>query len=328
MSKKKNKSVAKRKAQAKSKQHRKTKIKHTIAEPKTIAPEQPPLSSIETPPGFRAVSMNQAIMEYAKPLLDESDIKDPNNAFQLAMLLWNFGIDLEQGDFKDDKPGIVTQIQQILKLDNMNATEFFDMMIERKQYLFPDELQRKDQMLMIMRQEEKYLISEFNYDSLVLSDEVYTPAEKDRQLIPLFDRMEQYLLEGTDYSDWEDFYFKMEEACKSRYGHWLKLKGLEKQSSDFPFYVETFLNFTYRYMHREILTLKNFKSFDFEEYFFDHIIRKVIAEPHELIKWPPAVKLFYRFLGEIGYIDKSEKYIKLIDKIEPEFLQIIKQMYK
>lgn len=38
------------------------------------------------------------------------------------------------------------------------ATEFFEMMIQRKEYLFPSEIQPKTTMTMFLRQAEHYLI--------------------------------------------------------------------------------------------------------------------------------------------------------------------------
>ena len=51
------------------------------------------------PEGFRSISMSQAIMEYAKPLLEFA--KDEENAFnntlQIGMLIWNYAISVEEG---------------------------------------------------------------------------------------------------------------------------------------------------------------------------------------------------------------------------------------
>ncbi len=64
-----------------------------------------------------------------------------------------------------------------------------------------------------------------------------------------------------------------------------------------------------------------------EEFFVDHVLRKVIVEPHEYIKWPPALKLFYNCLYEIGYMENPERVIRLLDEIEPHFIGILRDRY-
>ena len=47
----------------------------------------------------------------------------------------------------------------------------------------------------------------------------------------------------------------------------------------------------------------------------------MMAAPAEYILWPPALKLFYLFLHEKGYLNNSDKIIGQIDKIEPYFIE-------
>jgi hypothetical protein len=44
------------------------------------------------------------------------------------------------------------------------------------------------------------------------------------------------------------------------------------------------------------------------------------------ILWPPALKLFYRFLHEKGYLNNPDKIIGRIDKIESYFIEAMRQM--
>ena len=145
MGKKKKKVIAKRRAQAKVKKQKRSKIKARRSVSNIQFVERPAISAIDTPPGFRAVSMSQGMVEYAKPLMDYVEkgiVKDPNDAFQLAMPLWNYDISMEQGDFKINKKDIIIkQIEKTLKLNAQDSAELFDMMIQRREHLFPKEIQ-------------------------------------------------------------------------------------------------------------------------------------------------------------------------------------------
>lgn len=326
--KKKKKVIAKRRVQAKVKKQKKAKSRSSTPNVQYI--ERPAISEIDAPTGFRAVSMSQGMIEYAKPIMDfveKGVVKDPNDAFQLAMPLWNYNLSQKHRDFKFNKKDIIKQIGKPLKLNAQESTEFFDMMIQRKEYLFPDEIQPDNPMTMFVRQEEHYLISEFNYDSLNMSEEPYLPDKEDEKLIQLINQMDNYIAEGVEYDEWEDHYFSMEEKCKERFGKWLMFKGVKEYSEDFPFHIETYLNFVYRYMHEDDIYLKTVLPIYIEEFFVDYVLRKVVVEPHEYVKWLPALKLFYIFLYETGYLKSPEKIIKLLDGIEPHFIEILRDRY-
>lgn len=330
MSKKKKKVIAKRRAQSKVKKQKRAKTESRRSTSNVQFVERPAISAIDTPPGFREVSISQGMVEYAKPLMDyvEKDIvKDPNDAYQLAMLLWNYNISLEQGDFKINKKDVIKQIEEKLKLNAQDSAEFFDMMIQRKEHLFPKEIQPGHPMTMFIRQEKHYLISEFNYDSINISEDIYIPANEDNELVQLLSQMDEYIDEGTEYDEWEDHYFEMEEKCKERFESWLKFKGVKEYGEDFPYNVKIYLNFIYRYMHEDVINLKTVTPIYIEEFFVDHLLRKVMVEPLEYTTWPPSLKLFYSFLKEIDYLERPEKVIKLLDKIEPVFIKILKARY-
>jgi len=328
--KKKKKVIAKRKSQVKAKQQKRAKIKSRKSTPNIQFVKRAAISDIATPPGFRAVSMSQGMMEYAKPIMDYVEkgiVDDPDKAFQLVMPLWNYDISMEENDFTINKKDIIKQIGKNLKINSKQSTELFEMMIQRKRDLFPKEIQPDNPMTMFIKQEEHYLISTFNYDSLKISEEIYTPGKKDEQLIELIDQMDEYIAEDTDYMEWEEFYFELEEKCKERFEKWLIFKGVKEYSEAFPYNVEIYLNFIYRYMHEDEINLKTVTPIYIEEFFVDHVLRKVMVEPHEYIEWPPALKLFYNFLNEIGYLERPQTIIKLLDKIEPVFIKILQTRY-
>ena len=328
--KKKKKVIAKRRNQTKNKMRKKAKPKSNSSKPNVQFFDRPAISEIDTPHGFRAISISQGIVEYAKPIMDfveKGVIKDPNDAFQLSMPLWNYNINQKQHDFKCNKKDIIKQIENTLKLNAQESTEFFDLMIKRKKYLFPDEIKPDNPMTVFIRQEKHYLISEFNYDSLNMSEEPYLPDKEDEKLVLLINQLDKYIAEGVEYDEWEDHYFSMEEKCKEKFEKWLMFKGVKEYSKDFPFHIQTYLSFVYCYIHKDVINLKTVLPIYIEEFFVDHILRKVMAEPKEYIERPPAIKLFYNFLYEIDYIERPEKIIKLFDGIEPHFIKILRDRY-
>jgi hypothetical protein len=57
----------------------------------------------------------------------------------------------------------------------------------------------------------------------------------------------------------------------------------------------------------------------------DWLMRKVMVKPPKYTQWPPALRLFYRFLYEKGYLDNPEPIIAGLRAIEPEFIALVKR---
>jgi hypothetical protein len=57
----------------------------------------------------------------------------------------------------------------------------------------------------------------------------------------------------------------------------------------------------------------------------DYLLRKVMAQPPEYTQWPPALRLFYRFLADKGYLDDPEPTISDLYAIEPDFIALVQQ---
>lgn len=329
MSKKKKKLIEKRRIRTKVKKQKRAKSRLHRSKPDVQFIERSALSEMDTPPGFRVISMNHAMMEYAKPLMDfveKGIVKDPNDVLQLSVLLWNFSLSQEHHNFEKIKKDVINQIGKILKIDSQESTEFFEMMIQRKDYLFPAGIQPDNPMIMFVRKEERYLIPEFNYDSLNISEESYIPDDDDEKLVQFINQIDKCIADGVDYDEWEDHYFLMEKKCRERFEKWLMIKGVKEYSEDFSFHLEVYLNFIYRYASG-IVNLKTVSPFTIEEFFVDYVFRKVIMEPYNYIKWPPALKLLYHFLYEIGYLESPRKITKWLDEIEPHFIEILRNRY-
>jgi hypothetical protein len=283
-------------------------------------------ADIEAPKGFRPVTATQALVEFAEPLresIKDEELEEINKVLNLAMQIWNFTNPKVLQ--KPSPEEIIEQIGETLGIDEIDAAELFDRMVERKAYLFPDEIQPDDPMTRFMRKEVDYLIAKFDEAQLNMSEEPIPPDRNDQKVLADLRRLDQALANGEEYAAWEKLYFSVEKACCNRYYEWLKAKGVpEEYCQRLPFCVETYLNFIYRY---QADTLLGITDFEVEEFFMDHLLRKVIIHPHDYVYWPPALRLFSTFLSEKGYLADPQPFIDLFDEIEPEFIEVLKRHY-
>jgi hypothetical protein len=286
-----------------------------------------PFDESKAPKGFRPIPMMQAVLEFAGPVMkfvEDGTVKDPNDALQIGQEIWNYTLPKVPPQAKKSRSEIVEQIRTTLQMNSKEAEEFFDHMVERKDYLFPEEVQPEGPaMTMFMRKEVEYLITKFDESQLEMSEEPIPPDRDDQKLLNALHRMDEYIEEGADYDEWEAHFFKMQEICCDRYYYWLKAKGIPDEYSDqFPFCVEIYLNFIYQYDEGD---LQDVSLGALEEFFMDFLMRKVMMQPPEYTQWPPALRLFYTFLAEKGYLDDPESMIELFDDIEPDFIALIKE---
>ncbi len=182
-------------------------------------------------------------------------------------------------------------------------------------------------MTMFMRKEVSKLITEFNYSQLDLSGDAGEPDEKDKALVEAIVEMDAFMVDGADYDDWEDHYFSMEEECADRFHDWLIDKEATEFSEDFPFWVKTYVAFIYNYMHDDIVLLKDVPPIYLEEFFADYVLRKVMVESHEYVQFIPAIKSFYTFLWEKGYMDAPDPMIDRLDSFESFFITILRKRF-
>jgi hypothetical protein len=94
---------------------------------------------------------------------------------------------------------IVAQIETTLQMDRQDAEAFYDEMIERKAYLFPDEIQPEGAMTMFMRKEVEYLITPFEESQLNLSDEIIPPNGDDATFVKALEELDARIDFGEDY---------------------------------------------------------------------------------------------------------------------------------
>jgi hypothetical protein len=266
------------------------------------------------------------MMEYVAPIMayvEEGTVADPNDALQVGLLLWNSTLPEIPVTMRQARSEIVAQIETTLEMDRQDADAFYEEMIERKAYLFPDEIQPEGAMTMFMRKEVEYLITPFEESQLNLSDEIIPPNGDDDTFLDALEQLDARIDFGEDYGDWESDFFEMKDLCCERYHHWLRAKGVpETFSQQLSFCIEPYLTFIYQYEAGSVLDVLPDAM---EEFFMDWLMRKVMVKPPEYTQWPPALRLFYRFLSEKGYLDDPEPIIAGLHAIEPEFIALVKR---
>jgi len=332
--------AAKKSAKAQRRKKQKRKLKSTKAKAGykraggTRMPHMsaPPATGMNAPPGFLAVSVSQAVMEYSKALFDSEaseSVEDMNSTFQLTSLIWNYGIAAESGDVDEKlEKEVLDNIQRFWEVDRSKARELLEKFVVKKNEMFPPDAQVRGSPMMYMRKLTPRLIPPFDYGKLQLSPDIFPPDQKDGICIDRLETIDGYLRNAKDYSEWEDEYFAMEEACNESFSNWLKKKGTPDYIvQDFPFLAEIFLNFVYRYIHDHMVVLKSVDATYFEEFLFNHVLRKVMMEPHEHVDWPPTLKLFYNFLYEKEYIEDATPFIQIIDDLEPQFVDFLRERF-
>lgn len=284
------------------------------------------------PEGFRSISMSQAMIEYAEPLMQyckKDDEKGFQTVMQAAMLLWNYSISLKHG--KEDKKiekDLLHAIRINLGLEKSEAEALVRKMVERYRYLFPEDKQPEPgSLFMFIRKEVRHLIRPFDYEKLTISDEIIPSDEDERKFVKRIQKLDSYINDGADYSFYEKFFFSLQDESRKLFEEWLIVKGLKDYAEDFSFCPDIYLNFIYAYMHDDIIILKSVPPIYFVEFFEDYLLRKMMVKPHEYISWPPALKLFYQFLHEKGYLDNHKEIIEEIDVVAPYFIEVLRKQF-
>ena len=326
--------ISKRQQKAKQQKAKKRKLRLLKGGTRDGVPssliERPGMPYLVAPEGFRSISFSQAIMEYGSPLLEQ--IKDENAmeaAFNLSGLCWNYALSVQDGkaDAKIERK-IVKGVKSVLGLKKEEAQKLVQKMVTRHQYLFPKDVQpQPPSSFMYIRKEVRHLIRPFDYRKLNISEQIIPSNTDDREAIDKLTRLDTLVTDQVDYQQFESLLTEVKDKCEGRFRQWLIAKGLDQHADDFGDCPNIFFDFIYGYMHDDIVVLKTITDRYWLEFFEDFLIRKMTVSPPEYVLWPPALKLFYRFLHEKGYLNNPDKLIDRIDKIEPYFIKVLKHQF-
>jgi len=334
--KKNKKEIVKRQAKAKEKAKKKRQIHLVKIAPKPQIMERTPISQMEAPQGFMAVSSSQALMQYAQPLMEEetASLDELNRRMEVVSSLWNVAVSRQKNDpqrYARAMEKAKATVKKVLSLDGEERTLYIEKMIERQVNLFPEEVQPEPpSMFMYMRKDVSHLIAPFDYNRIGFTvDAAIPPDEEDLDLIQRIDTLDEHIRRGTDYGEYEKLAISVEDDSIKLFGKWLIAKGFRDDPEEFAHCPEIYITFLYRYLHDDPLLLKSVPVPYVVEFFEDYLLRKMICEPHEYLYWPPSLKLFYRFLHEKGYLSSKEMNLMLgaLDTMETHFLEILQARY-
>jgi hypothetical protein len=323
--------MAKRQAKAKEKAKKKRQVRMGKSPVQLI--ERPPLMEMDVPKGFMTVSFSQAMVEYAKPLMDKGvkDINDLNKTMELVSTLWNLSISNQKKDHNEYQRWIEkakTSAKNILDLDGEERDLFINEMVKRQAHLFPADVQpTPPSMFMYMRKEVSYLIAPFDYGRIKFKvGKEIPPDEEDLRLIGKIEELDRHMVKGSDYDEYEKLSLSIEDECPKLFEKWLIAKGFEDIPNKYSSCLDIYIIFIYRYMHDDTVLLKSVPDRYLFEFFEDFLLRKVVCEPFEFLYWPPSLKLFYQYLAEKGYT-KDAAIIGKLDAMEPHFLEILQKRH-
>ena len=306
-------------------------VKSKIRYMESLSPRDFPVSGIKAPPGFKALSMSQALWVYSQPLMylvpTPEDISKADDIFEIGATIWNATINNLPAIEKKSDQEILAMIQDRLGLDKNRAKKLFLMMLRRKQYLFPNYIQPKRVRFVFISKERTYLINRFDYESLELTDDPIPPDNLDLELVQRLERLDRYTLGSANYDEYEGLLLKVQGECSQRFGIWLHKKGIKKQEG-FSFFIDVYVSFIYANRHKEPITLQSRPGDYIIEFMVFHLLSKTSIEPWEYTLCPSAIRLFYKFLHEKGYLTHPPNpTIDYVDRMETYFLDILGERF-
>ena len=326
----------------KRKQHtgRKKRVKRKLRlvklkgdEQQTTVVERPPLSEMEPPEGFRTFSMSQALMEYAQPLMAKTESEeDLQNAYQAAMVLWNYSLAIQK-DEKDSELAaiekkILKNIEAGFNMDGVSARDFLEMMVTRYTHLFPDEIQPRGAPFKFIRKDVSYLIRPIEESRIRLSHDPVAPDDQESRLLVDLRRLDALVDPGANWDDIEELLSSIKDLFQDAFRKWLLTKGLDDRlANEFAGCLFIWFDFIYAYGHDEETCLDRVPASSWFEFFHDFLLRKIMVNPPSYVHWPPALRLFYLYLHERGYLDNPHEAERFIRQIEPGFYDLLRKQF-
>jgi hypothetical protein len=308
-------------------------VKSSLPSQESLFSQGPSGPDLQPPDGFRLVSATQALTEYAGPLMEmipmPDDVSKANEIFGVVPEIWNYTLDdkvIPEG--KKSEKEMLSLISQRLGLDQKESHDFLSMMVERKHFLFPAEVQPKGSPYMFIRKEVSFLISRFDYERLNINPEVLPPDALDLKLVKNLNKLDQYIRRSADYAKYEKLLLNVQDAVLDRFNIWLDAKGVREHQRQIAFIAEGYLIFIYGYQHEQPLTLKDRPGRYLAEFVVDYLLRKTSLEPWEYTLAPSTLRLIYSFLHEKEYLDKPpDMMMEFIDRLDPPYIDVLKEHF-
>jgi len=336
MASKKDMSKRRNKAAQKKQQKRKERAAAQRWQANVQVVNRPGISEMGAPEGFRAIGMAQAMMEYAKPFdeyyakREPQSLDDLNSRMKLSMLLWNHALEVEKGEaLSATNTEVVKALSEAFGLDGDAAEALRIRMVDRRIWLFPENVQPEVRMspIMIIRKETRAEIQPFPYDRLRYTNDEVPPDAADRKLIENIKKLDRLMEEEADYDAFEKLLTETKDDAEECYKKWLSDKGVPQEFLGLSGCLHIYFDFVYGYMHDHVVTMKTITLNYLTEFFEDFLIRKVYGDPQEYVEWPPAIKLFYLFLKDKEYMTNIDSITSMINTLELSLMNVLKKQF-
>ncbi len=269
-------------------------------------------------------------MEFAQPLLEMApyptgDIKKMNEIFGVLPEIWNYTLEPPSQKKEAD---IISLISRRLKLDENESRDFFNMMVERRHFLFPLDIQPDETPYVFMRKQVCYLIDKLEYESLDLVPEVLGPDARDYTWVASLRAVDLCIKNSVPYDTWERVFFELQDVVSDCFCEWLEAKNAGEHLGDFLFMSEMYFDFIYAVDHEAPLTLENEPGKYVVGFFVDFLLTKTSLPPWKYALAPASLKLFYTFLYEKEYLpERAHLMFEFLDSLEPFYVEFLRDAY-
>lgn len=319
-------------------ENRKVKRKLTLAKLKKdpqrfTSSEHPSLPGVPPPNGFRVISTDQAIVEYARPLMEKAEGEENlQGAMQAAMVFWNYSIAAKEENIgtmlADMEKKILKALRDGFHMDEASGRDFLQMMVDRYDYLFPRDIQPREAPFMFIRKDVAYLIRPVDASRIQLSQDAVVADDEDRLLFKELQWLDELAAMKADFDNIDALLSSLKDRFPAAFQKWLTAKGLTKELAiEFSACLSIWFDFIYAYEHDENTSLVSVPASSWFEFFHEFLLRKMVVNPPLYVHWPPALKLFYQYLHERNFLKSAHEAVSIIQDIEPGFYDLLRKHF-
>ena len=254
--------------------------------------------------GYRIVGPAQALMDYARPLIEEIESEEEmNQALGMAQACWALGI------LKRREPEKVEETRKRSIKDFPNLRDKLDMMVERFDQMFPD-VGREPSFYIKERVIDVEEYEPFDESTLHISEETIPPTEEEKNFAKRLSKL--------DPDEDEDKLSAWNSDVVNCYAEWCFAKGVpDDKIRHFAGPVDNYLHFLNHY-NMEVPS-SDTPTGIVREFMHTFYIRKTWAPAREKSTMPAALKLFMQYLDEKGIVSGTKRVRRIIESEQDTF---------
>jgi hypothetical protein len=261
--------------------------------------------------GYRIVGPAQAMVDYAKPLMEEAESKkDLDKALMLAQVFWSLALigRRDPEEFEKQRKELADEI------GIPEADDVIEEMIERFERMFPY-VGREPAFYMRERVIDIEEYEPFDESTLHISEDKIPPTRKEIKLAQTLRKIDP----GARRSGLR----KWQNQVLDCYVEWCNAKGVpEDEAGHFAYNVSAYLNFLNEY-HGETVSADT-PAEVVQEFMRTHFIRKTSSPAQRKTMMPYALKLFMQYLDEKDIISGTEDVIRIVESEQDDFQENLK----